>query len=502
MKRNIIKWIFAAGLFAGNATSCSDWLEVDMEDSILENALYSTNEGYLTALNGIYSSLNETSIYGSALSMGFVDIMAQYYNISDAVDHSLSYYSQFKFEQAEFKSTTSAAWTKMYELIANLNLLIEHCDASDAAILPRYYPIVKGEALALRAMLHFDLLRLFGPVYNSETASTLCMPYQASSKKEIQPMLSAENVLLKVIHDLEEADKLLENDPIITEGIKDGEASDDGLDSFDFSYRQLRLNHYAVKALLARAYLWQGNRDKTYSIVKNDIIDKVSTDELEVFPWMNTERFDVTASNGRPDYLYSTEVLFGLYNMRRLTLYNSLFSPSLASNVKLSLVGKEESSEDSKLRSFYDDGNDIRRRMWGMETSSDGGSSSICLKKYSEVTTSDTYTYRYLIPLIRMSEIYLMAAECSNSIDESAGYVNRIRNVRGCGNIEVNAENLQECIMNEFAREVVGEGQLFFYYKRLGLEQVISGTKAGEMFNMSLDNYVMPLPDAEANERE
>ena len=51
----------------------------------------------------------------------------------------------------------------MYTLIANDNLLMEKCDEPGAAILERYYPIVKGEALALRAMMHFDLMRFYGP---------------------------------------------------------------------------------------------------------------------------------------------------------------------------------------------------------------------------------------------------------------------------------------------------------------------------------------------------
>ncbi len=510
MKINIFKWTLAAGLLMGTATSCSEWLEVDMEDSILENTLYSTNDGYLTALNGIYSELNQGSVYGSALSMGYVDIMAQYYNISDAVEHSLSYYSLFKFEQDEFKTATTSTWTQMYKLIANLNVLLEHCDAEDSALYPRYYPIVKGEALALRAMLHFDLLRLFGPVYNAESAATLCMPYQETSKKEIQPMLSAETVLSKVIRDLEEADKLLVEDPIITEGIKDNETSDDGLDNYDFSYRQIRLNHYAVKALLARAYLWKGDKTKTYSIVKNDIIDKVNAEELDVFPWMTKEQFEATVVSERPDFLYSSEVIFGLYNMRRYSTHRSLFAPTVETNARLNFVGEDESSANSKLATFYDDGNDIRKQMWTKEatTSSsnddeDKESYSICLAKYSEgegISSSDTY--RYLIPLIRMSEIYLMAAECTSDITEAAKYINWIRNLRSCGTIEVNADNLQECITKEFAREVIGEGQLFFYYKRLAMEKVISGTKAGQMENMSLSNYVLPLPEEETNERE
>ena len=75
--KNIIKCLFVAGTLSVSTSSCSDWLEVDMEDSILETTLFSTNEGFLTALNGVYSSLNNSSLYGGTLGMVGIDIMAQ-----------------------------------------------------------------------------------------------------------------------------------------------------------------------------------------------------------------------------------------------------------------------------------------------------------------------------------------------------------------------------------------------------------------------------------------
>ena len=48
---------------------------------------------------------------------------------------------------------------------------------------------------------------------------------------------------------------------------------------------------------------------------------------------------------------------------------------------------------------------------------------------------------------------------------------------------------------------MIGEGQLFFYYKRLGKEVMISGTSTEEDYNMILSNYVWPLPKAETDKR-
>lgn len=497
MKRKYgINFILGISAFLFSMSSCTDWLEVKMEDGIMENTLFSTNEGYMTALNGVYTELN--NIYGSTLSMGMIDIMAQYYNVANNNDHAYINYATYAYSEDNVESASASVWSNMYSLIANTNVLLEHCDASDAGITSKYYPIVKGEALALRAMMHFDLLRLYGPIYNESSASTLCMPYQETSKKDIQPLLSARDVLDKVIRDLESAAELLKEDPIITEGVKDAEASDDGLESYDFSYRQLRLNYYAVKALLARAYLWKGDKEAAYKIAKNDIIDKITTTDLTVFPWTTKEAVEMT---DKEDRIFSSEVFFSLYNMKRKNLYDTYFDPSITITSRLTFVGSGIASSDSKVASFYDDDNDYRKKMWSVETSEEesGVVTALCFNKYKEIT--GTSTYRYMIPLIRLSEVYLIAAECTDDLDEALGYINELRLHRNCANTSATVETIQDVITKEFAREMIGEGQLFFYYKRHAMEQIISGVKSSEKYDMLLSDYVWPLPKIEQDER-
>lgn len=509
--RNIIKCLFVAGTLSVSTSSCSDWLEVDMEDSILETTLFSTNEGFLTSLNGIYSSLNQSSLYGGMLGMVGVDIMAQYYNVGSTIsDHTYYYYASYNYTSSEFDKASGSLWSNMYSLIANDNLLMEKCDEPGTAIYERYYPLVKGEALALRAMMHFDLMRFYGPIYSDATASQTCLPYQETSERSVLPLLTVKEYMDKVIRDLQEAASLLQEvDPIITEGVKDGVLSDDGMDTYDWSYRQLRLNYYAVQALLARAYLWMGNKTEAYNIAKNEIIDKIETEQLNVFPWMSRTAVETTINNAKPDYVFSDEVMFSLYNMSRANLYDNYFSILVNANNRLFFVGATEdwwSSSPAKLETFYDDTNDVRRQMWSQEEGETSGDNATCLIKYQDFNVSeesaDTLTYRYMTPLIRKSEIYLIAAECTDDLTEAATYINTIRNTRGAASLEVTADNKQELITKEFAREVIGEGQLFFYYKRLAMTSIISGTSGSNAYSMSLENYEVPLPTSESDLRD
>ena len=119
--KNLFKIVVVSGLLVGSTTSCSDWLEVDLEDSILESKLFETNEGYTSVLNGVYAKMNEQ--YGSTLSMGTIDAMAKLYDIGS--NHSQYPYYSFDFDGGSFRAMSNRVWTNLYSLIANLNTLLD-----------------------------------------------------------------------------------------------------------------------------------------------------------------------------------------------------------------------------------------------------------------------------------------------------------------------------------------------------------------------------------------
>ncbi len=486
-----------------SASSCSDWLQVDMEDAIMEDKLFEDNSGFVSSLNGVYAKMNEN--YSSILSMGVIDVMAQYYNVKQNSRHNYYDYANYNFNESNFESTSGSLWTTQYSLIANLNNLLEHCDKPGAAIKSNYYPMVKGEALALRAMLHFDLLRIYGPIYSAETEDQLSIPYEETTSKDIQPILPAKEVIEKVIKDLNDAAVLLKDDKIRTDGVMNSD-SDDPNESSDMRYRQYRLNYYAVQALLARAYLWKGDKDEAYTIATNLISENK---EKKVFPW--TPKANVQSAD-KPDRIFSSEVMFSLYNTSRVNLYDSYFKRTARISNSLTFKGSSLNDESGKMPYFYSDELDLRRgdNMWSEETleeQDDFGSTStqkaLCLSKYADVPDN---SIRYMIPLIRMSEIYLIAAECAKSTQEALDYVNELRRNRNCVDLEESAfgKDMQSYITAEFAREVIGEGQLYFYYKRHSMRKILSGTSFsmwGTTDSMTPQDYVWPLPKVETDKR-
>ena len=113
--------------------------------------------------------------------------------------------------------------------------------------------LITGETYALRAFLHFDLLRLFGPIYK-ESPSAESIPYNTKYSISATSILPANQVIEKILNDLKTAEDLLQkSDPIIENGPQNQD-SEDGLNHY--TYRAQRFYYYAVKALQARVNLY------------------------------------------------------------------------------------------------------------------------------------------------------------------------------------------------------------------------------------------------------
>ena len=295
--------------------------------------------------------------------------------------------------------------------------------------------------------------------------------------EEVEP---ASVIAGKIISDLTEARILLSTDPVITEGTK-MEGSTDGSSNF-LNYRSLRLNYYAVTALLARASLWVGDKEKAFGYAQ-EVIRAASGG---TFPFV--DRSLVTGSPTDPDRIFSSEVIFALSHAQRIELFNDYFDPSRLPNY----VFRMDSGMFSNMIFGGTDtgGNldDYRCRVNWIATGSNR-----YFYKYSGMANSGDIR-NTMIPMIRLGEMYLIAAE-SQSEDLSAGlpYVNTLRSNRGVTNLATLDTRL---LQYEYIRELYGEGQLFFMYKRM-FTPVIFSTADSSNPQPSDEIFTVPLPDSE-----
>ena len=462
--------------------SCDSWLEVKPYDKISEGELQKSEEGYQKMLNGIYIDLNSDALYGQSLSVEMIEVMGGAYAIGtdNSVWGNYKDLSNYQYGTEYWRNRLDQTWNKAYTLILNCNKILESIDQNQGLFTGGNYYAVKGEALALRAMLHFDMLRLFGPVY-AKDSDKKAIPYYNKQTNSPEPILTAKEVAEKVVADLEEARILLANDPVKTEGtLMSG--SQDGTSNF-MRYRALRLNYYAVEALLARVNLYMGNKTEAFKYAT----DVIKTADQGIFPFVDKSL--VIGSPADPDRIFSSEVLFALTNTSRSKIHKNFYDPSRLPNYV-----------------FRMDDNLMSNIVYGGAATTGGYQDDYRYRANWIATGSNRYFYKYsdmvangsiqntMIPMIRLGEMFLIAAESqSDDLAKGVQYVNALRRNRGVANLQTLTPDL---LKYEYIRELYGEGQLFYLYKRLNSD-IITSSNANKNPKASDLIFVVPLPDSE-----
>lgn len=470
-------------LLALGSFSCESWLDVDPKSEIKADALFETETGFKDALIGAYLLMTSQDLYGLEMTVGFADALGQQYTIQES-SNSYYYAARYQYKQSTVTNRISKIWSAAYNVIANLNKLLEQLEAKKDILHPSNYNMIKGEALGLRAFLHFDLMRMFGygDLKNKpENLNKISIPYVVTYSKFTTPQSMTKDLLVKIHADLAEAEALLnETDPY---GTAD-HGNDYELPNEDKFYdkRAKRFNYYAVKATQARVYLWEGDYTNAYKCA-DAVIDAGK------FNWITD--YNMASSPEKRDYTFSTEHVFGL---TITNLYDGLKSwivpGEINTNTNLLYHSKSfaESLFEEALRSDY-----RYLRLYKMDE-------KYTLLKFTYVEGS---LFKDNMPLIRKSEMYYIAAECLNATGdandrkEAIKLLNTVRNNRGISpqmNLEDNltAGNVTDEIYKEYRKEFISEGQLFYFYKRLGYTTIPGTSIAGD------DNvYKVPMPDVE-----
>lgn len=481
MKYNNI--IIPAVLSAAIALSgCGKWLDVQPYDEIAEDDLLSTENGFMQQLNGIYIELNDDMLYGGALSVEMIEIMGGAYEMGTdgSVWGDYNDIASYEYNTEYWRTRFNETWNKAYSLILDCNLLLAQIDSRKDIFSGDNYYIIKGEALALRAMLHFDMLRLFGPVYSLNPDAD-GIPYYNVYDGTAHAVQPASETAALILEDLNEARVLLSVDPVRTEGTRMDGPGEGVTDNFLY-YRNLRLNYFAVSALLARVYMWTGNRQEAFKYAT----EVIQAGNDGIFPFVDKSL--VTGSPEDPDRIFSSEVIFALTDNQRETLFDSYFDPSRLPNYVFTM---ESGLFSDIIYGGVNTGGSRYDYRYLANWRTTGGNSYFY--KYSDmVNTGDIRNT--MVPLIRLGEMYLIAAESqSDDIGGGLSYVNTLRSNRGVTQL---AELDRNLLQYEYIRELYGEGQLFFMYKRM-FTRVIFSSNESENPEASNAIFVVPLPQSE-----
>jgi hypothetical protein len=435
--------------------SCENWLDLNPRSQVKEGELFGDEAGFRNALFGVYNLMGAQALYGQNLTMGFVDALAQYYYVPQAT-HGYYYATKYDYEHASTRAFIESIWTAAYNGIANANNIVAHVDevGSDFFSDPRYRGILKGEALAARALLHFDLLRLMAPPYATGKGAK-AIPYVDRISRVPFPQLTVEVVVGRCLDDLEAAaTALYDADPIsphfeeyyepnLAQPLPDEAVANAAF----FLARQERLNYLAVQGLRARIYLYKGDRESAARLAGEAL---------------------------QPGRVKADRNFFEVYNASTVSLANALFPTSGIVTAGASLVmPKERKDEIYEVGSYTSE--DERLRTYFMNASSGEESQVMC--KYREFSQ-----YRDpAVPVLSVAEVALILAEATD--DETLRYdlLNELRGLFGLvGHPLSPGHDFEAELLKEYRKRFVGEGVLFYFMKRKNFRSIpYSNTTAG-----------------------
>lgn len=485
--RNRINILMIIGLLTMGimGAGCSDWLDVKPKSEIKSDILFETEGGFKDALIGTYLLMGDYNMYGMEMTVGFVEVIGQQYDITKVSNNYYQLANQYDYTSSG-KSRIASIWSKTYNTLANINNILGNIDEKRAILHPTNYAMIKGECLGLRAFLHLDMLRLFGYgdwENHPENSQKLTIPYVTEYTKHYALQLTETQVLEYILNDLAQAEVLLNsNDPwgVASKGA-DYELPND--DKF-YDKRSWRFNYYAVCATQARAYLWMRDYKKTLECV-SIVIDNAQSRDL--VKW--NENMENPEASKR-DLTGTTEYVFGLH----VSKLSDKVEPYLVNFTQSGGNPNFLSQTKNRLDRIYEinagGGSDYRYR-YCCNTDED----PCAFIKYKAVENNE---FQNSMPLIKKPELYYIAAECLNRTgnpEDAKQAVAMLNTVRKRRNIAELSENMQQEaitkeILKEYQKEFLCEGQIFYYYKRMGIATI-------EGKAMSEATYKLPLPDAE-----
>ena len=473
MKKINIYITFIAYATAILLQSCS-WFDVGSQSDRNEDEMFETTEGYYTSLTGLYINMGTQKLYGGNLPLLALEPLTQQYTISDDEPDRLAW-SQMNYATDYGEKTIADIWLSMYNTIVNDNLLLSKMNTNANDMLSEdIAQIMKGEALGLRAFMYFDLIRMFNDSWETNSSSSN-VPFKTDFGFALGKKTSTEVLLDSLTSNLVMARNLLKHDPIC------------GNNSYNNKYlnynRNERMNYYACTALLARIELYRQN----YQQAANYAMEVINSGKFRFINESEILKTNIYGVEEEVDRLFMPEMIFALYNENILAV-----SRTHLEGLSKDFIKSTEAYSESDVR-----------QNWFFKNPS--ANNKINLIRYQRSTlSSDSYKYKNpVVPMLKLSEMYLIAAECAlngvTSCPTAVELLNTLKEARKA--IKLNTTASQQEIWQEITHEYIcdfkGEGQLFYYYKRRNMTTVDDGYYGGNTFAIRSEQYTLPLPEYE-----
>ena len=437
-------YILCSLLLCSLLSSCNKVLEVVSPNAVADNAIFTSVSGLRNARIGMYSSLQDKSYYG-----GYFPLLAECYTDNgttggyDVID--LNDIAARTVQPANIY--VQGIYQAVYNSIYTANKIIGNIDKVPGLSSDEKNNTL-GEALFVRALGHFDLLRMFGEHWDKTSAFGIALAI--STDKSFTPIArsSVDDSYKQIIADLQQA-----------------------LVSINTFNGNQYISVSAAKALLARVYLYYGD----YTNAANMALDVINDNNFSLF---NTAEF----SKIYTDKLTSESVFELKFSQQNPSSYNTLTyvrNDALRSDVAF--------LASADLNNFFlNRPNDARNSLVDYNNVDVSIQPDGRTQKYRGETTKDNSGF-----ILRLAEMYLIRAEALGQSDGLAD-LNYLRQHRGLPDLM--PEDLPtdgdylNALLDERRAELNFEGHRLFDLARTQSVSTILGETV---------NPIMPIPQRE-----
>ncbi len=428
--------------------ACSkNFIDKTPTDSVpLDQALNSVNE-LNDALNGAYAALRDARVFGSDfLASG--DVQGD--NVFVEIDNNGGYVSQYTYQVTAGDDVPNGMWAYSYVGILRANQII------DADVSGDDVASIKAQAYAIRALLYFKLVNIFAVSYATD-----------SNAWGVPLLLHYDPFLLPTRNTVRQVYQQIVQD--LQTGFKDGPPYESSI----------YLSKYAIEALLARVYLYQGNN----TAAKTSAIDVIDHGE---FTLVSSSGFN-TFWNDPGIHTDQVEVMFEV-------------NTSETSNNETNDIGgyyingSQQLYASSQLYELYS-ATDIRKTLLITGKTKSGASPAYLVNKFPNARNPDPDNLK----VIRLAEVYLIAAEASLPDDETDArkYLNELIAHRDAGFVYTSTgQTLLNDIVQERRKELAFEGDRLYDLNRLKLTIHRVDNPGSITAGQNNENLDIPFPDS------
>ncbi|MHA7943941.1 RagB/SusD family nutrient uptake outer membrane protein [Formosa sp. 3Alg 14/1] len=433
---NIKVMVAVALLFA--LQSCSEDVLTQTPDHVIsEDLVINSVEKLQSLLTGSYNEISDGAYLGRILYKRAA-VKSPYFRFVKTIYNPRDYeQTEYKYEESSNNNGSAEdLWLQCFKTIGNLNLILDNIDAAEGDDTERVQ--IKAQALALRGMVYFDLARTFSYPYIKEGGEAQGMPLKLSATEIVIDRSSLEATYEQIITDLNLSLTVIAGDTWTVGSTK-------------------YITKTGIHALLARIYLYKQDWENALLFAEKVLDVKGESDLMDVNSYVFND--------------YTSESLFEI----SIDNENSVGSNGLGAQFDYRDGGQGDviaTQAFIDLLNVYE--GDPRATLL---TEDKEGTTAAFVKYINRDGGSGLSIHN--IPVIRLSEIYLIAAEaCAHGATggeaQALIYLNTLINKRTT-NFETakateSGSALKMRIFEERNRELALEGHGVYDYIRTGTD--------------------------------